>query len=62
MELQFLFSVRHLIMLYICTKFRKNILNGFRVVERTQFVTARQTDTQLQTENYRKINMSPFSG
>ena len=32
-----LFSAHHLIMVYICTKFRENILNGFRVMERTQF-------------------------
>ena len=32
-ELQFLFSAYCLMMLYICTKFRENILNGFRVME-----------------------------
>ena len=32
-----LFSAHPLIMVYICTKIRKNILNGFRVMERTQF-------------------------
>ena len=32
-----LFSAHHLIMIYICTKFRENILNGFRVLERTRF-------------------------
>ena len=32
-----LFSAHHLIMVYICTKFRENILNGFRVSEHTQF-------------------------
>ena len=26
-EVQFLFSAHHLIMVYICTKFRENILN-----------------------------------
>ena len=32
-----LFSAHHLIMIYICAKFRDNILNSFRVMERTQF-------------------------
>ena len=33
-----------LIMVYICTKFRENILNGSRVMERIRFVTNRQTN------------------
>ena len=32
-----LFSAHHLIMVYICTKYRENILNGFRVIDRIQF-------------------------
>ena len=32
-----MFSAHCLIMLYICTKFRENILKGFRVIERTRF-------------------------
>ena len=34
-------------MLYICTKFHEIFLNGFRIIERTRFVTDRQTDIQL---------------
>ena len=37
MELRFFFSVHHLIMVYICTKFHENILEGIKVVEQTQF-------------------------
>ena len=51
MKLQFLFSAHRLMMLYICTKFRENILNDLRVMERKRFVTVRQT-----TE---KNNISP---
>ena len=32
-----LFSAYHLIMVYICTKYRKNILHFFRVIDRIQF-------------------------
>ena len=32
MELQFLLSAHHLIMVYSCVKFRENILNGFRII------------------------------
>ena len=32
----FLFSARHLIMLYISLKFHENILKGFQVIERTR--------------------------
>ena len=33
MELQFLFSAHRLMMVYICTKFHENILNGIKVIE-----------------------------
>ena len=36
MELRFLFSA-HRLMVYICTKFHKKILEGIKVIERTQF-------------------------
>ena len=35
-ELQRLLTARRLMMLYISMKFHKNILNGFRVIERTR--------------------------
>ena len=35
-ELRFMCSARHLIMLYICVKFRENVSNGIRVLERTR--------------------------
>ena len=38
---------------YIYTKFQEYISKGFRVIERTRFVTDRQTD------NYGKNNLSP---
>ena len=31
------FSAHHLIVVFICINFRENIMNGFRVMERTQF-------------------------
>ena len=50
-------------MVYIYTKFLVNILNGLRVVERSLFVTDRQTDRLTvkdgQTDIYGKNNMSP---
>ena len=49
-ELQFLFSAHRLIMIYICTKCRRNILNSFRVMEWTRFVTDIQTVTDGQTD------------
>ena len=32
---KFLFSAYHLMMVYICTKFHENILDGIEVIERT---------------------------
>ena len=53
-ELQFLFSGHRLIMVYICTMFHENILNGIRVMERTQKVnkwTDRWMDGQMDGGN-----------
>ena len=45
-ELLFLSSACRLIMYYICTKFCEIISKGFRVIERTWFVTDREIDGQ----------------
>ena len=45
-ELPFLHSARHLMLIDICIKFREYSLSGFQVIERTRFVTDRQTDRQ----------------
>ena len=37
MERPLLISACRLVMLYICTKFREIIVNGIKVIERTQF-------------------------
>ena len=37
MEIPFLFSAHSLIVIYICTKFHENILEGIQVMELTQF-------------------------
>ena len=52
-ELRFLCSARRLMLVNIPVKFHRDILNGFRVTERTRFVTDRRTDDQG------KNNMSP---
>ena len=36
-ELRLFFSAHHLIVVYICTKFHENILDGIKVIERTRF-------------------------
>ena len=36
-ELLFLLSTRLLMLLYICTKFHENILDGIKVIEQTRF-------------------------
>ena len=41
---------------FICTKFFENILNGFRAMERSRFVTDRHTDS------YGKDNISYLDG
>ena len=43
-ELLFLHSARRLILVNTCIKFCKYSLRGFQVMERTRFVTDRQTD------------------
>ena len=50
MELWFLFSAHRLMMVYICTKFHENILNGIRVMERTRKVNGR-TDRRKARHN-----------
>ena len=37
MEFGFLFSAHRLMMIYICTKFHENILEGLKVIEQTRF-------------------------
>ena len=36
-ELQFLFSAHRLMMVYICTKYHENILDGMEIIEQTRF-------------------------
>ena len=36
-ELWFLFSAHHLMVVYISTKFHENILEGIKIIERTRF-------------------------
>ena len=57
-ELPFLHSARHLMLIDICIKFREYSLSGFQVIERTRFVTDRQTDRQTDGRPG-KNNMSP---
>ena len=37
-ELPFLHSIRHLMLIDICIKFREYSLSGFQVIERTRFL------------------------
>ena len=53
-ELLFLRSARRLMLIDICMKFREDSFRGFQVIERTRFVTDRQTDGRPG-----KNNMSP---
>ena len=39
-------SALHLMLIDICIKFREYSLSGFQVIERTRFVSGRQTDGQ----------------
>ena len=39
-ELQFMCSARHFIVLYFCVKFHENISDGIRVMEQTQMMEA----------------------
>ena len=52
-ELPFLHSAHRLMLINICMKFHEDSLRGFQVVERTRFLTDRQTDGRG------KNNMSP---
>ena len=52
-ECRFLFSAHCLIMVYICTKFHENILNGIRVMERTGKVN-RRTSGQMDIQTDRR--------
>ena len=55
-ELRFLYSARRLMLVNIPVKFHRDILNGFRVTERTRFVTDGQT-TRAKT-----IRLRPLRG
>ena len=57
-ELLFLHSARRLMLVDTCIKFREYSLSGFQVIERTRFVTDRQTDRQT-NGCPGKNNMSP---
>ena len=46
-------------MVYICTKFHENILNGIRVMERTRKVNGR---TEGQTDEWHDIIRPVFDG
>ena len=67
-ELPFLHSARRLMLIDICMKFREDSLRGFRVTERTRFVTDRQTDrrtdrrTDGQTPGEKQYVSQPFGG
>ena len=56
-ELQFLWSARGLMRLYISVKFHENILNGFQVIEQTQ-LHDRWTDRQMDRHSRQKQNVS----
>ena len=58
-ELPFLHSALYLMLIDICIKFRGYSLSGFQVIERTRFVTDRQTDGQTDRRTLGKNNMSP---
>ena len=57
-ELLFLHSALYLMLIDICIKFHEYSLSGFQVIERTRFVTDRQTDRQTDGRPG-KNNMSP---
>ena len=60
-ELPFLHSARHLMLIDNCIKFHEYSLSGFPVIERTRFVTDRQTDgrTDRQTDAREKTICLP---
>ena len=55
-ELPFLHSAHHLMLIDICIKFREYSLSGFQVIERTRFVTDRQTDGQTDGQTDRQTD------
>ena len=55
-ELPFLHTARHLMLIDICIKFREYSLSGFQVIERTRFVTDRQTDGQTDRQTDRQTD------
>ena len=55
-ELPFLHSARHLMLFDICIKFCEYSLSGFQVIERTRFVTDRQTDGQTDRQTDRQTD------
>ena len=55
-ELPFLHSARHLMLIDICKKFHEYSLSGFQVIERTRFVTDRQTDGQTDRQTDRQTD------
>ena len=52
--LPFLHSARHLMLIDICIKFGEYSLSGFQVIERTRFVTERQTDRRTDGQTDRQ--------
>ena len=50
-ELQFMCSARHLMVFNICVKFHKNMLSGFKVMERTPKLST-DTYTHRKDEYY----------
>ena len=56
-ELWFMCSAHHLKMLYISVKFRENISNGIRVMERTLNYEA---DRRRDTQNFGQYNIARF--
>ena len=59
-ELPFLRSVRRLMLIDICMKFREDSFRGFQVTERTRFVTDSRTDGQ--TPGEKQYVSQPFGG
>ena len=46
-------------MLYICAKFREIILNGIKVIERTQMINRWLTDGRTDTQKFGGYNIIP---
>ena len=47
-----LISARRLVMFYICAKFCEIILNGIKVIERTQMINRWRTDRRTDTQKF----------